>query len=445
MTDPHLALLDPVPVDAIAETYDQRALHRLSDAELVAAVTAVVAEPREGPADSFVLHSPLELAARTRLLDRTEPELRPLARLRLVSIAARYQSYQPADLDRAAHGVATGAGGTESHDPLDQLLAAIDGGDLDAVDRACRRLVSTVTTANGTAAATIASLLDRLAPAVAARTAAAAHAPIFLAALVEQSERASGWLPLLRPLARELARHPDWALGWIDDATMTDAQPRSATTADIDALAQTLADPPRLGVPGSSFIHPLLMQVDAAGVADRLLGPFTGGHRPGQPTWPVAARTVLRLAALAMVRDDPAHAPYGWTHCLTLPQAVLILAPQLDRAGVPALAIAATQVLAFRAAQGSVTLDPADPLLTPADAATAPARRRRLVSEAARRHDAHIAKYLLAVLSQAEADPEASELFLTAGEHLLAVWDDLGPDPDEVLDVAGLAPAQVVR
>ncbi|MEL6985046.1 MAG: hypothetical protein AAFO29_21625, partial [Actinomycetota bacterium] len=90
--------LTAFPIDAIEASYDARGLDRLSDTELVEAVAAVVAEPREGPADSFVLHAPLELTARARLLARTPAPHRRMARLRLVSIAARYQTHQPAEL-----------------------------------------------------------------------------------------------------------------------------------------------------------------------------------------------------------------------------------------------------------------------------------------------------------------------------------------------------------
>ncbi len=424
----HDIALDAIPVDGIEAAYDARGLDRLSDEQLVTAVAAVVAQPREEPANSFVLHSPLELTARARLLARTPASHRRLARLRLVSIAARYQQHPPADL---AVGTGTGtAVDAGSVDPgIEAVLDAIDAGDLEGVDAAVQRLTASRPHP--------ASILGPLATAVARRTAAAAHAPIFLATLAETPDHAPGWLPLLRPLTRELARRPDWAITWMD-RTGSDASPKDDNaTVDPEALFVALADPPRLGVPGSSFIHPLLMQVDAPGVADAVLGPIVGLSRAGAPTDPgqAGAKAVTRVAALAMVRDDPSHAPYGWTHCLTLPQAILTLAPHIDRGDHPgsALAIAATQVLAFRAAQGSVTLDPNDELLTPADPATAGARAEALIIEAARRHDAHIAKYILASLTAATTDPEASEVHLTAAEHLLSVWDGLGPDPDEVL------------
>ena len=52
-----------------------------------------------------------------------------------------------------------------------------------------------------------------------------------------------------------------------------------------------------------------------------------------------------------MLQDDPAHAPYGWTHCLTLAQAAAIWPPATDNP-LRAVAVAATHVVGFRAALG---------------------------------------------------------------------------------------------
>ena len=52
-------------------------------------------------------------------------------------------------------------------------------------------------------------------------------------------------------------------------------------------------------------------------------------------------------------------APYGWTHCLTLSQAVLSIRPWIADP-TRAAAIAATYVVAFRAA----AKPPADPMLS---------------------------------------------------------------------------------
>lgn len=413
-------------LEGTAGGYDRRGLDRMTDAELVAAVVDVVSEPREGPANSFVLHAPLELTARARLLGLTpnDPRLRRLARLRLVSIAARYQTYEPARRRGAGHP----DGHPDGHDDLDRsadaIISAIVGGDLDGVDAAVRAAAA----APAVDGEVVRALVDRLAPALIHRTAAAAHGSILLATLVEAPDQAPGWLPLLRPLARELARRPDWLLRWFGH--IPSPEPKPGTEPDPDALFGVLADPPRLGTPDSTFIHPTMMQVDAPEVAGDLLGPVAG---PGRAVTTGARRALTRVAALAMVRDTTDHAPYGWTHCLTLPQAVLTLAPRLEAVGVPALAIAATLVLGFRASQASVPLDPGDALVRPAHPTTEVDRRRHLVTEAARRHDAHVAKYLLAVLTEADRDPGAAHLYLRAGEHLLEVWDAGGPDPDDLL------------
>ena len=68
----------------------------LSDAELVAAVASVVRTPRTDPADSFVLHAPLELAARAALLPRVAPGERSKARAQIAAIATAYDAFGPA-------------------------------------------------------------------------------------------------------------------------------------------------------------------------------------------------------------------------------------------------------------------------------------------------------------------------------------------------------------
>ena len=58
-----------------------------------------------------------------------------------------------------------------------------------------------------------------------------------------------------------------------------------------------------------------------------------------------------------MLQEPPDYAPYGWSHCLTMPQAVMGIAG--DGVDVPrATAVAATYVVGFRAALGQRALDP---------------------------------------------------------------------------------------
>jgi len=154
-----------------------------------------------------------------------------------------------------------------------------------------------------------------------------------------------------------------------------------------------------------------------------------------------ARRILLRVAARSMLQDDPAAAPYGWTHCLTMPQAVLDLAGPGADPDV-AVAVAATYVLGFRATLGRVALDPA---WEPAPG-TAPHRVwnagddelasvvDELVSFGAVHPDAHVAKHTLAALDAAEADPEASRLHLAAVAHLHALWRARPVEDDPILD-----------
>ena len=135
---------------------------------------------RRNPADSFVLHAPLELMARTGLLRYVEPAARVRARQRIVWLAASFDAHEPV-VDVAAEDAA--AGTTPSARWLRDTLAA---GDLDEIDRLA------VTLAAGTSAA---ELVDRRSDLIVARLSAAGHGSMFL-----------------YPLPRLLAAHPSAAL-----------------------------------------------------------------------------------------------------------------------------------------------------------------------------------------------------------------------------------------
>ncbi|MHC4264250.1 MAG: hypothetical protein ACYSWX_17150, partial [Planctomycetota bacterium] len=61
----------------------------LSDLERIRQVSSVVARPRVGQPNSFVLHAPLELTARASLLALARPGMRAAIRDRIASIADR--------------------------------------------------------------------------------------------------------------------------------------------------------------------------------------------------------------------------------------------------------------------------------------------------------------------------------------------------------------------
>ena len=151
--------------EAVHDEYLRHGFDRYSDAQLVAHVRDALVRPRLEPADSFVLHAPLELMARTALLPYVRPERRLDARLRLVALSREYEAWgspapeaHPDDFDSA-------------DDATDVLLGAIRWGALDDVDAAARWLGRALTPH---------ALQRQLAAGVAPLLGAAAHAPIFL-------------------------------------------------------------------------------------------------------------------------------------------------------------------------------------------------------------------------------------------------------------------------
>jgi hypothetical protein len=235
---------------------------------------------------------------------------------------------------------------------------------------------------------------------------------------------------IVRGAAREIARHPDWRITWHES---TDDS--GDGTALLDALVQT----PRLGLPGNDFIYPLMHQVEEAGVAAALLT-----HAVDSPIDVASARRdIARVAAWSMLQEPSTYAPYGWTHCLTMPQAVMGLAGGAVAART-AVAVAGTFVAGFRAGLGATTLDPewrpprpsardiSDAITAgPAEAAAfvwhssedaRAAITTELVTRAAVHHDAHLVKYTHACLGAAADEPAARRLYLAAAAFLSAWW-----------------------
>jgi hypothetical protein len=429
-----LSGIDPA---AASDAYDGRGVPTWSDDELTRAVGAVLARPKVAPADSFVLHAPLELLARRRLLGRVAAEDRDAARRRLVWLAAAYEAAgdelddptpgRRADVDGSVDAIAA------------RLVAALAAGDLDDIDVSAAALA---------ARATPADLRRLLGPTVATSLAAAAHGSIFLALLghVQADDEAGGLTFALRGLARDLGRHPDWQLRWFEDPDPDEPGPPAA-------LADALLEVPMLGPVGNNFIQPIMHQAEESGIAAKLLGATLGGAAADV----ARARAELgRIAAWSMLQEPGGHA-YGWSHCLTMPQAVLALTGSGADADVPAraaVAIAATHVVGFRAAIGQRPLVPAfDPVRPavgdlaeavaagPGEAASfawceardgGPEAVARLVTglagPAARHVDAHYAKYTQACFDAAAADPAQQPLYLAAAAFLAGYWAAKGDD-----------------
>jgi hypothetical protein len=378
----------------VLDLYDRSGVAAWPDARLIRAVAEVCSVPKVDPADSFVLHTPLELLARAELLRHVAPDARRAARLRLLWLAAQYNEAgaplrsAPVPADQFASIASASAA----------LLDAIARGELDDVDRASQWL---------SAHATPDDLRRLLSNAIAPSLAAAAHASILLWLI----GRGDGVASLLRGPARELARQPVWKLDWYDD-------PSLSGNGTVTKLLDGLLSAPELPVPGSTFIYPIMSQVQDRGVASQCLA---GVLRADMTLDDVAtARRVLsRVAAWSMVQEDDTYVPYGWTHCLTMPQAVLeIAAYGLDPRS--AVAIAATHVLGFRCVLGRVRIEPAGAPPVPADGGRA--QFADLAANASRHHDAHLVKYTLATAHAAEADPEYGGLYLAAAQRLADYW-----------------------
>ncbi len=396
-----------------------------SDTRLVAEVGEVLAVPRTAEADSFVLHAPLELVARAALLPSVQPAHRDQARRQITAIADEFEDFGPPVKEPANADFASTA------DAASRLVAAIDRGELDDIDVVARWLGR---------AATGMELRTFLSAGVVKRLAAAAHAPIFLYQLPRIAPRGEVSGELLRGLARELGRAPDWRLHWFDATPVTTTSARAVTgTAVFDAIASTPLG--TLDAGATPFIYPLMARVDEPGIAADQLRDVVGGS----PV-PDQGRAVLRAAAWSMLLEPGDHAPYGWSHCLTLPQAVLGLAPGSVDANT-ALAIAATYVVGFRSALARNPLRPefapADPGLPLPDALAGPpavaaaaawhlpeARFPELIGELATRasvqRDAHLVKYTLACLDAADADRAHQRLFLAAAASLVGWWATAG-------------------
>jgi len=408
---------DRSAADRAVEILSRPGLGLLPDGDLADLVATVISQPKDAPADSFVLHAPLEVLARRSLLAQVAPSRRGAARERLVAVALRFHESGAALALRTPRVHASVAAGVA------ELGRAIAEGDLDAVDPTAAWLAAVAGPQD------LLGLVDVVVPSLSA----AGHGSILLELLGRSAPRSRAAVGLIRPIAREAARHPDWTLTWQVGARL------AGSTAD--RLVAGLLATPRIGRPGSGSIYPLMHQAEASGVGPEVVSASLPAGAPSA----AVAQALARVASLSMLLDDPDATPYGWTHCLTIPQAITAVAPAATRPD-EALAVAATHVVGFRAAlsirEVPARYEPNDPGvealealdLPPALAAAAihhvgrdelPAVRSELVSYAAAHEDAHLAKCTLALLDAAASDPGAERLHLSAATHLSAWWRQL--------------------
>lgn len=393
-----LASLRELRVERVAEEWELRGLQRVPDAVLVSAVVELLIPPRDRQSTSFQLHAPLELLARVALLPWVAPAARQQALQKIVELGVRYtHSGEAARLERSRFPSLAMARAA--------LVDAIRAGDADGADAALVALLD-----GERPSATLALLRPWLVDSLGA----AAHAPILVAELPRFLDRIPNVVQLLRAPLRSLLHHPA-ALSWHR------AVPSRGATVGSDAAAALLFDrlrnAPHVQTPSHS-IAPTMRSVESNQLAAELLA---------EPCAVVdaalAERTLARLAAASMLDEPLEHAPYGWTHALTLPQAMLRMTAgtEDERAGI---AVAATYALGFRATLGqvavraSVSLDDTPRALVE--------RRVSLATAAAQHTDAHFAKYVVACFDAAARDSHAEGLYLGAAEKLAAFWASRG-------------------
>lgn len=402
---------------AAGDEWANSPVSRLSDAALIEATAAAIAPPKRDADSSFLLHAPLELSARAALLPMVAPAARDRARRRIAAIASQYSRAGDEIEDRPREF-------SDKRGALGALLAAIREGDVDEADAALLFLISRTP---------VLELRGALAAAIAPMLGAAAHIPIFLAELPRLEARLSNAGALLRAPVRKLARFSQFRLTWHERVNAG-----GASANDGEALFKSLSAPPAVYSP-SNYIAPTMLAVEADGYAERMLGEATEGL-----SVEAARRSILRVGALSMLEDDPAQAPYGWSHALTMPQGVLACADAV-RNETLLVRVAATHALGFRATLGKARLSDYSPVkpesdeifgVAPSDAAgavfhAAPQRigaiKTALATRAATHKDAHLAKYTLAAFDAAARDREAVRLFLAAAAYLGAWWDQ-NPD-----------------
>jgi hypothetical protein len=362
---------------------------RPADFELIARVADTIAVPKAAPADSFVLHAPLELMARVGLLPFVAPERRADAMAMIEWLGDQYaDAGDPVEPPRA---VELGVPSDPSHS-VEAIMAAVAESDLDTVDALAASLLPQLSAHE---------LIGLLGERVVTSLAAAGHAPIGMSLLTQVSPRFPA--ELLRGALRGIASHPEWRIHWHDGV-----HPHGDPSGLYDALRST----PQLGRPGSDFIFPLMSQVQDSGVAATLLTPVLAERFDVTQ----ALHTLSRVATWSMVHDDPGQAPYGWSHALTMPQAVMSLAGGGVRPRT-ALAVAATFLTGFRAAHGTAQLPE---VLEPEPREDVSVEE--LATAAALHEDAHLVKYTLACLHAMADDPAFRTLHLAAAVRLVDHW-----------------------
>lgn len=423
-----LGSLHRIDAKDVDSEYRSRHLDKLSDRQLIDGTADIISQPGKGMT-SFTLHAPLELLARAGLLPLVRPEDRELARMQMVASAAAYEGGvktlpQPAKI--TAFKDLTDAG---------RRLADVFGaGDEDGLEAVVLQMAHQFGTA---------SLVNVLTPALLPTLTSASHAHIGLWLLLRHGASGSSRdASLLRAAARRLASDPTGRLASFDGMDVTGRSPLKATPAQVERdLLERLTHPPK-GAHQGRGIRGLLESAEQTGNINRYFGELIR-HQWSDPQIDAAFRAVLRVSAHAMLQDDLGQAKFGWSHCLTLPQAACGLS-SLNIHRKLGLATTMVWIMAYRTilSQRRLDFDYRPKVVEGAslhealhsDPDVAAGRfwhgrpdeisemRALLASEAAVRNDQHLVKYTRACFDMCGFDPQHWRLYMASAAKLCALW-----------------------
>lgn len=414
----------------VVEEFAARDLDSMTDTDLYRQAAVIVSKPPAQGLTSFTLHAPLELMARYAVLPWVDPAERSLARLQIVASAAAYES-----------GVTSGELPNAASRFLDletarrELQQAFPSGDVSRVESLAIQIAAQFG---------VFPLVRILAPLALTTLTAASHAHIGLWLLLRHGT-VDGVVgaELLRAALRLMSADPGGRLTSFSGMQLSGRGRLPKTPREVEQeTLEILADPPRhkMGVGG---IRGFLEAGEASGNPDSLFGRLLQ-YDLTDAQIDAAFRAVLRVSAHCMIQHDATQSKFGWSHCLTLPQAACGLA-SLGIERKLGLATTLVWITTYRSSMSDQVLDcewvPANiagdssvegALQTSpefaasrvwhAEPAEFPAVRRALATSAAIRGDQHLIKYTRACFDLAEFDPEWTQLYLAAAAHLGAVW-----------------------
>ena len=386
---------------------------------------------------SFELHTPLELMARYRLLPWVDREFRHAARAQMLATALDFRRVAkpiPQQSDQGAAGA------------LDELERGV------GADASWQDIASDLGRPDGLRRDQLRIVAHLLGDRVIANVGAAGHGHLLLAHAFDSD----GWI------REALSPHIRFFVDWFasDEQTegaalLEDLRPL-ATAEDAEEVSAFLASIPRNSAKSEHG--------GVRGVLDRARKTgFDCGVRSDSDARPQErCAAAMEVAARFMLLETD-EMEYGWSHCLTLPEAACTLAEHApnarsaERAVVVAISYVAAFVSALRSGTPLPPLEDAARTATQSDllaafkgkdalqAAPAVALAMKedeamrswhsICSLASIRPDAHFVKYAYACLRCADGRTQHPRVFLAAAAKLLAAWMQRFPDGMELADL----------